>query len=244
MALEDVVERIKLVKQSKRIAVVVAVGIGIPGFHFYEEYNLKVPMVQSARAELSQAENEFNLAKTNLASLPDLEKRLEFTQEQLVLAQRQLPEDFRIEQILELVAESAAQSGVNVTNFAPKEAILDEKTTDFLRKRVNVEIRGDFLQLAAFVDRVAHLETLLHIENMNIEVLAIEEDESSANQEAAPEVAVQSVRSREDQLRDRDLVGVVFSMDLVTYRVANDQDRASAQPEGLLGGNQGQEGGI
>ena len=223
MAFEDTIERIKLIDQSKRVAFAAFLGIAIPAYDFWESYEPLNENLQVAVQVKESARIEYERAKKDRERLPELEKQLQFTQEQLKLAQAKLPESFDIDQILQMTAESATGSGIQISLFEPGTARISPQSSDYMEKSIKLECTGKFLQLATFIDRLVHLEKIIHIKNMQLtSKMDVEEDRSNRNR---PE---EQVRDHETQTRDRERVAVKMSMEIITYKITTPNERASS----------------
>ncbi|MBF0185621.1 MAG: type 4a pilus biogenesis protein PilO [Magnetococcales bacterium] len=115
---------------------------------------------------LRQQEEQINSKRRMLARLPQLRQELEqLKNEEERLAQR-LPSEKEIPTLLSDLSTLGPEQGLELLLFAPETEIVREIHAEV---PVALEVRGPFLAVARFVDRVAHMPRIVTMADLTLE---------------------------------------------------------------------------
>jgi type IV pilus assembly protein PilO len=123
-----------------------------------EQLNQQEEQVMKLRDELSGKESKANTKAQAETELRELNAELRH-------AQARLPDQREIANLLSSIAASGRQAGLEITLFRQK----PESPADFYAAvPVEMEMRGTYHDVAAFLDRVKRLDRIVNVTNINL----------------------------------------------------------------------------
>ena len=87
-----------------------------------------------------------------------------------------IPQEEEIDVILRRIQQLAFDSRLNIVNFIPR-ALVDQEF--YFEKPINIEIVGNYHNLATFFSEISNFERLFTIENFNIKTLRDQSETST-----------------------------------------------------------------
>lgn len=133
--------------------------------YFSEGQQLELDLEQAIANEVFQ-KGRFDRAKNRVESLPELDQKLAFTQDQLRIAKQKLPDRIPIDEVLAKVSTLAKDSGTDLVEFDPGDEIAGEGALRYVMLPIKVQVGGRYEQIAIFLDRLVHLDNLIHVEKI------------------------------------------------------------------------------
>lgn len=224
-------ERYKVLPAWGRLLVAFVIGL-VPGAYVYldesDDLDAKLTTLQTQYEESKQ---KFDAASQKRANLPKLEEQLQFTEEQLAKAKLKLPDNYRIEDILQRVATIAKSAGVSLVTFDPAQEAKRSQPYPYVELTIVSEIKGSFAQIAMFFDQLIHLEGTIFLRRLDLSRFDARDDKV-ANSEVAQGAAAADKKKTPFQLAqaERSNMRVRARFDVVVYRSMTSQESASAPP--------------
>lgn len=223
MDMDDLKEKYKGVPVWGRCLVAVVLG-SLPGLYVYTEQG------EGLDQQLNETEDRVRAAEADLetkmgqkARIPKLEQELAFTEDQLEKAKKSLPDKFDIDDLLQKVASIAREVGVVLSDFTPAdEQEKSEGEVRFVQLPVSIGMTGKFHQVATYLDRLAHLETAIFVENLTLARNFA--DKEVANTPVARGATAGGENSHESNKAKRKDMSMSATYTMVLYRGANDSD--------------------
>lgn len=178
------------------------------------ERDLALKNHDAARASLKKTED-------TVKNIPDLEKKMKFTEEQLNKAKEFLPDNYDMEGVVEKASRIAKQLDVTLDHFEPKSEKMIEGAYSYVEQRIALDLAGSYAQIATFFDLLANIEP-----NVYLKTLTLNRQTATASR-AAPgkEDAYEQARALR---RDQKLFA---KSEISVYRSAKASEIRQAKPE-------------
>lgn len=166
--MEELIERLKFIPLSRRLIVAAIVGLVFPWYFIFmdELENLEYEK-ETATSALEAIQVKFNRAKSQKNDFPELEKKLAFTQDQLKKAKTRLPDEYHMDSILEFVAVSSDEAGVQLQEFTPQKEEFRDTGYSYVEMPINLKVEGNYNQVGVFFDKLAHMEKMIHLRDLH-----------------------------------------------------------------------------
>lgn len=229
MDFEEIKERYKMLPLWARFLIAGILGL-LPGAYvYYDEGDALQTQLETTTGEEGEARAKFEEARQQKANVPKLEEELEFTEQQLEKAKKKLPDIFHIEDVLQKAATIAKEVGVKLVKFEPQEDILHREDYKFVEKPIKTEIEGRFGQIAAFFDRIVHLETSVFVRKIDVTRVVKEK-----NDEAEPGPQAQRQKTEFQLAKEaRQNLRLRASFDIAMFRgMSKDEEEHPAKVDG------------
>ena len=170
MEFAEIRERYKSKPLKVRAAASAGVGTLVVIFAYFSSFDFNQLEEQevAASASAQDAQTKFESARDQKANLPKLEEAVAVTEEQLVKAKAKLPANYDVEDTLHKVSTIAKEINVQFTSFQPQAEIISTGNNRYAELPINVSLCGSYVQIAAFFDRVVHLEQSVKIRDIKM----------------------------------------------------------------------------
>lgn len=130
---------------------------------FYKVRKSNIEAMEQEHAKLSA---DLEKARQTVGKLEQLEAEYKRLHEQWEAAQELLPEEEEMPNLLRKVTTAGARAGVEFMLFQPGAPEIHE---DYKAHPVKVRVRGGYHQLGIFLSRLANLERIVNVSNLDIE---------------------------------------------------------------------------
>ena len=117
------------------------------------------------QAEVSQRRTELDSKRSKTNARAALERDLRDLGAELKRAQARLPDQREIANLLDSVAASGRQAGLEITLFRQKPEVLHDF---YAEVPVEMQMRGTYQDVALFLDRVKRLDRIVNIANIQL----------------------------------------------------------------------------
>ena len=107
-------------------------------------------------------------AQTTAKNLPEMEKKLKFTTEQLQKSKEFLPDKYDMEAVVEKASRVAKELEITFEHFEPKKEKLIDGTYPYFEQRIELDLVGSYAQVATFYDRMANIEPNIYLKTINL----------------------------------------------------------------------------
>lgn len=146
--------------------VLILLGLAVSMYGLYWYFILDEKLIQIAKAQqtVEQLDKDIALFRTQVANLPELERKLELRKKELYYAKTLLPEDARaLEMLLSSFEKLGRDENVEFILFQPGA----EQVKEFYATRtVQLQLSGTFHRLVTYFDRLSRLDRLVTIQNI------------------------------------------------------------------------------
>jgi type IV pilus assembly protein PilO len=144
-------------------------------------YQARGQVLEEAQAAATELETQIQKAKVAVKDMAKLEGEYSEMHHRWVLARELLPPDKEVAALLRKVTVAGARAGVEFVMFQPLGQVPQEHYTG---NPVQVEVVGNYHQIATFLSNVANLSRIVNVADLKIHSYAnAEEPEKSAKAE-------------------------------------------------------------
>lgn len=167
--MDELIEKLKAAPNTVKFGLAILLGIG------YNVYSLSVDMpaleekIIQAEQERENAKSLYSRAKSDAEKLYKLEVALKTIREQLEKAKKYLPDTIHIDEILHTTARFCKRYSVSLDNFAPQAEEPSQSEARYSIKPISITLSGRFVDIARFFDSMVHLQSIVHVRNVNLE---------------------------------------------------------------------------
>lgn len=163
--LEPLFEKMEALPRPQRIALFVGIFVLIIGSFAYFFYFPKIAEVKKLRDEHKTLEKKLDKAKKEAATLNSFEEKMKKAQQEFDLALKALPNSQEIPTLLSSISKSGENAGLQFTLFQPKGSI---NKGFYAEIPVSIKVIGGYHNVAVFFDKVAELDRIVNIRNINL----------------------------------------------------------------------------
>jgi len=164
-SIDPFLEKVENLSQTQRIIVSVVFFVVIAGIFIYFLYWPKFEKINSLKKQLTDLEQKLSTAKRNAADLKKFQAKMKEAEAQFNMAMKKLPEKEEIPSLLTAISDSGQQVGLEFLLFEPKK---EKKKEFYAELPVAMSLRGDYHNLAIFFDKVARLNRIVNITNIQM----------------------------------------------------------------------------
>jgi type IV pilus assembly protein PilO len=164
-SLKSFFESIEQLSKVQRMLISAGVFVLLIGAFVYFLYLPNFEKIDRLEKNLTQLEKELETARRNAADLEKFQAKMREAEAQYKTAMRALPEKQEIPSLLTSISKSGQDVGLEFLLFEPK----GEQRKEFYAEiPVAINVKGDYHNLALFFDKVARLNRIVNIRNINM----------------------------------------------------------------------------
>lgn len=130
-------------------------------------YPVRKAKIQAMEQEYNKLSAELEKARKVVADMPRLEAEYDRLHDQWLSAQKLLPEEEEMPDLLRQVTTAGNKSGVTFALFEPQP---DAPREYHVEHPVNVKVRGGYHQVGIFLSRLANLDRIVNVANLQLQV--------------------------------------------------------------------------
>lgn len=161
--MNDFLENLENLEPSRKIAI----AIGVPVLVLLAYYFLIVSPRTVRTAQLSthieEMQQERDQKKFEAEQMPERQKEVDALDKQLKFALTRLPDEKEIPELLSSISNLGRDSGLEILVFRQ----LPEGYQEFYAEvPVEMQVRGNYHQVAQFLDRVGKLDRIVNVSNI------------------------------------------------------------------------------
>jgi type IV pilus assembly protein PilO len=132
-------------------------------------YQVRKAKIAQLEAEYGKLSADLEKARQMIDKLAQLEAEYDRLHEQWLSAQELLPEEEEMPELLRQVTTAGSRSGVEFMLFQPQPVVVKQ---DYKEHPVKVRIRGGYHQLGVFLSRLANLDRIVNVTNLDVKSAA------------------------------------------------------------------------
>ncbi|MBK8574124.1 MAG: type 4a pilus biogenesis protein PilO [Elusimicrobia bacterium] len=152
-------------QQQKQIAMV-ALSVGIFGYLYISQ------LLKPKQAEILAKETELVTVNARIDALrvtanqrDQLLKRVEELKVQVAAVEKRLPRDRNLQDIIRVVSDLAAKSGIRYSSFAPS---MEQTSQLFVEIPIGMSISGSVFSIGKFLAAIGQQERILSARNLSL----------------------------------------------------------------------------
>jgi Tfp pilus assembly protein PilO len=228
MDLDELKERYKLLPLWTRLVLCMLLGLGPGALYYSDSGEFLLEDLENAKNARDGKRVQFERARSKKGNLPKLEEQMAFTEQQLEVAKKQLPDMFLIEDLLQKIAAIANESGVVMRSFKPDaEPKPGKGAYKYMELGHDASVEGRYNNVAAFLDKISHLESTIFIKSIEM-ISALDKENISE----VPEEGSATMAAHKAALESRKETKVTAKINLVAYRSMSTAEEAMAEDIG------------
>jgi type IV pilus assembly protein PilO len=159
----DFLEGLENLEPSRKIAI----AIGVPLLILFAYYLLivspRTTRTTQLVAHIEEMEQERDKKKFEAEQMPERQKEVDALDKQLKFALTRLPDEKEIPELLSSISNLGRDSGLEILVFRQ----LPEGYQEFYAEvPVEMQVRGNYHQVAQFLDRVGKLDRIVNVSNI------------------------------------------------------------------------------
>jgi type IV pilus assembly protein PilO len=129
-------------------------------------YQVRKTQIEEMEQEYAKLSADLEKARQMIGRLAQLEAEYQRLHEQWVSAQKLLPEEQEMPDLLRKVTTAGARAGVEFMLFQPGAPQVQE---DYKTHPVKIRVRGGFHQLGIFLSQLANLDRIVNVSGLDIQ---------------------------------------------------------------------------
>lgn len=146
------------------VLILLGLAISMYGGYWYFVLDDKLIQITKAQQSIAQLDKDIALFRTQVANLPDLQRKLALRKKELYYAKTLLPEDSRaLEMLLSSFEKLGRDENVEFILFQPGAEQIQEF---YATRTIQLQISGTFHRLVTYFDRLSKLDRLVTIQNV------------------------------------------------------------------------------
>jgi Tfp pilus assembly protein PilO len=196
MDLEDLGIRYREIRLRNRLILLCILALVPAAFDFWDRWETLDTSRNDSYIEKANQQDKLKIALEKHQKLAKLEESLVSYELQVKEATKKLPDEIFIDRILQKTELIAQELGVALKLFHPQAEIPSETAFKYLKLPIRLDLVGTYGQIASFFDHIVHLEILINIENMKIEVEENKEKGAAVQKEISGEMERSKMRLR------------------------------------------------
>jgi type IV pilus assembly protein PilO len=129
-------------------------------------YQVRKEKIETMEQEYAKLSADLEKARQTVGRLAQLEAEYQRLHEQWVVAQKLLPEEEEMPDLLRKVTTAGARAGVEFMLFQPVEPQIQQ---EYKTHPVMIRVRGGYHQLGIFLSRLANLDRIVNVSQLDIQ---------------------------------------------------------------------------
>jgi type IV pilus assembly protein PilO len=163
--LAPALQQIEQLSKPQRIGIYVGTLVLILGLSIWLLFWQKKQVIDGLNVELAKVQDELVQAKKNAEELTEWRTKMKKKEVQYKTVMKALPEKEEIPTLLSGISEAGKDAGLEFVLFEPK----NEKRKEFYAEiPVDIDVTGNYHQVATFFDKVANLPRIVNIRNIKM----------------------------------------------------------------------------
>jgi type IV pilus assembly protein PilO len=163
--LAPALKKIEQLSKPQRIGIYVGTLVLILGLSIWLLFWQKKQVIDGLNVELAKVQDELMQAKKNAEELTEWRTKMKKKEVQYKTVMKALPEKEEIPTLLSGISEAGKDAGLEFVLFEPK----NEKRKEFYAEiPVDIDVTGNYHQVATFFDKVSNLPRIVNIRNIKM----------------------------------------------------------------------------
>jgi type IV pilus assembly protein PilO len=163
--LAPALQQIEQLSKPQRIGIYVGTLVLILGLSIWLLFWQKKQVIDGLNVELAKVQDELVQAKKNAEELTEWRTKMKKKEVQYKTVMKALPEKEEIPTLLSGISAAGKDAGLEFVLFEPK----NEKRKEFYAEiPVDIDVTGNYHQVATFFDKVANLPRIVNIRNIKM----------------------------------------------------------------------------
>src|SRR5688572_11844563 len=164
--MEDLLDRFFELDTRQRLIVSLAAVVLVFGLYWYFVYSARRAETLEVSAKISELTQQRDDKQRLVSDMVKLQETVRELSAQLKQAEARLPDSKEIPDLLSSISSAGRDAGLEVLTFRQRSEQLREF---YAEVPVDVTVRGNYHEVAAFFDRVGQLDRIVNVGNIVIQ---------------------------------------------------------------------------
>lgn len=161
--MNDFLENLENLEPSRKIAIAIGVPLLVLLAYYFLIVSPRTVRTAQLATHIEEMEQERDKKKFEAEQMPERQKEVDALDKQLKLALTRLPDEKEIPELLSSISNLGRDSGLEILVFRQ----LPEGYQEFYAEvPVEMQVRGNYHQVAQFLDRVGKLDRIVNVSNI------------------------------------------------------------------------------
>ena len=161
--MNDFLENLENLEPSRKIAIAVGVPLLVLLAYYFLIVSPRTTRTAQLATHIEEMEQERDQKKFEAERMPERQKEVQALDKQLKFALTRLPDEKEIPELLSSISNLGRDSGLEILVFRQ----LPEGYQEFYAEvPVEMSVRGNYHQVAQFLDRVGKLDRIVNVSNI------------------------------------------------------------------------------
>lgn len=172
--MEELIERIAKAPLGLRVGVVAAIAVAVSALNYFvigfPTFGKSISEIEQriARTETEQKKlNDDLIDKTSIANnLNQFRREKELLEQRLAEALSELPEEKRLDELLQFFQDRAVKAGLDIATIEPQ---APQSEGFYARLPIPMTVSGNFHEIATFFDSLSRLRRIVNVTNITLD---------------------------------------------------------------------------
>ena len=172
--MEKLIERIASAPTGVKLGVVAAVAVLVTALNYFvvgvPTFNAPVAdlekKIQVTEREQKKLDQDYIEKQAIANNLNQFRREKELLEERLQEALSELPEDKKIDELLQLLQDRATKSGLEILTIEPQAQVAEGF---YARIPIPMTVQGNYHEIATFLDAIGRLRRIVNVNNIAFE---------------------------------------------------------------------------
>ena len=161
--MNDFLEGLENLEPSRKIAIAIGVPLLVLLAYYFLIVSPRTVRTAQLATHIEEMEQERDKKKFEAEQMPERQKEVDALDKQLKFALTRLPDEKEIPELLSSISNLGRDSGLEILVFRQ----LPEGYQEFYAEvPVEMQVRGNYHQVAQFLDRVGKLDRIVNVSNI------------------------------------------------------------------------------
>ena len=172
--MEKLIERVAKTPLGTKVAVVAAVALAVTAINYFvigfptfdRSISDAEKRIQVADREQRKLDQDYIEKQAIANNLNQFRREKELLEQRLQEALAELPNDKKIDEILQLFQDRATKSGLDILTIEPGPVASEGF---YARVPIPITVQGNYHEIATFLDSVGRLRRIVNVNNLTLE---------------------------------------------------------------------------
>ena len=161
--MNDFLENLENLEPSRKIAIAIGVPLLVLLAYYFLIVSPRTVRTAQLATHIEEMQQERDKKKLEAEQMPERQKEVDALDKQLKFALTRLPDEKEIPELLSSISNLGRDSGLEILVFRQ----LPEGYQEFYAEvPVEMQVRGNYHQVAQFLDRVGKLDRIVNVSNI------------------------------------------------------------------------------